>query len=487
MRRETNERGGKAGRRWAVALAAILSIHGTSVCQGALTLQATLSRDPLAGAYFYPANNGLNNPPYDDDWVSYVLAIESSDEEELITSIDATIRGDFHQRWNRRPADGVGVPTSLPDVAGTINDESHFLLSPVDAASGIIYEDNNTHNDLPIARPLPDNYFSDFGVGSYLRGNWAIGAPRQSPSMNFAYVVIPRHSIVSGGDLPLDYIVDVGTSKGNITRFQLGNPNEPAIPPAPSPLPPGPPYPPSPAPGPAASSDYVLTARLARDPHAGRNFTTDLALNEAPTDGWVSYVLNLTNVKGVKIAGIDAALGGVFHQRWNIVQQEDPEGNPIEVVEKTAAIGGVTSGDSHLLVPSGGDISVVLDENSNYYLDPMAAPDTSQRDYGAGTYLRGIYAIPGSQQSSSVDFAYIVIPRGSESHLRLFLQFALRDGSFYELRERNIVFIPEPATLSLVGLAVMVAAGTTPRRRPRFRQSPESFRVTRAPSSGLGW
>jgi hypothetical protein len=237
--------------------------------------------------------------------------------------------------------------------------------------------------------------------------------------------------------------------------------------------PPVPPRPMIPLPAPPNPADFVLTARLARDPLLGRDFTTDRALNEAPSNGWVSYVLNLTNTKGMNITAIDTTLEGVFHQRWQIFQEEDPAGNPIDVLVKTPVNDGITNGDSHFLPPAGEAVSIILDENNNFYVDPAPAPDTAQRDYGIGTYLRGIYGIPNAQLSPSVDFAYVVIPRGGESGLSLRLQFGLPDGLGYELRETSMVYVPEPATASLVGLALAFAAGAAPRRRPRLRQSPE--------------
>lgn len=127
-----------------------------------------------------------------------------------------------------------------------------------------------------------------------------------------------------------------------------------------------------------------------------------------PDSPWVSYTLGLTADDGSNIAALDFTLRGTFHQQWSSLV----EGDPFEPTPSGAA----RNFDSHLTpIPSALILKLHEDSNPNSN-DPATPllPNSSRRQSGIGTTLGGVWGIPGADQTPSLDFAYIVVPRNAD-------------------------------------------------------------------------
>src|SRR5262245_27422927 len=128
-----------------------------------------------------------------------------------------------------------------------------------------------------------------------------------------------------------------------------------------------------------------------------------------PDSQLVAYTLGLSTDDGSNVAAIDVKIGGTLHQRWTSLV----EGDPFEATPSGTSHQGI---DSHL-TPIASALIVYVNEdsipNSN---DPAPSPLFSpvRTQTGIGTTLRGVWGIPGSDQTPSTDFAYIVVPRDAD-------------------------------------------------------------------------
>jgi hypothetical protein len=159
-----------------------------------------------------------------------------------------------------------------------------------------------------------------------------------------------------------------------------------------------------------ASAALTTSVTLSRNPTGNPpvNFATDTGLNSAPNNGWVSYVLGVSNSSGV-ITGIDATISGNMFQRWSITESDEGD-----VITPSPAITGTTNGDSHLLPVPTALVGRAFSENNNVNNGLQAFPsDTATRDYGIGSSLSGAWGIPGADQTSAINFAYVVIPKSA--------------------------------------------------------------------------
>ncbi|MCA9235690.1 MAG: hypothetical protein KDA44_09465 [Planctomycetales bacterium] len=118
-----------------------------------------------------------------------------TDNGDLITAVDVSLLGAFHQRWYDLDFDAVPDPTPLGAPSDGRGD-SH-LTPTAEARFGTAPEENNNVWDSP----LPDGAF-DYGIGTYLRGAWGIPSPQRSDRVAAAYVVVPI-----GSDLVGDFAV----------------------------------------------------------------------------------------------------------------------------------------------------------------------------------------------------------------------------------------------------------------------------------------
>lgn len=143
-------------------------------------------------------------------------------------------------------------------------------------------------------------------------------------------------------------------------------------------------------------------------------FTVDTGLT-----GHTGYILSAMTDDGSLIAAVEVNITGQLHQRWFL----DPDEN---LIIKTPTNASLTSGDSHLTPVPGALFAVSPVEDNSGSGSPLA--DTLTRDYGYGTFLRGVWGIPGSNQSNQITLGYIVIPDGSLPSLSIAAGIAARKG-----------------------------------------------------------
>lgn len=167
----------------------------------------------------------------------------------------------------------------------------------------------------------------------------------------------------------------------------------------------------------SAQAGVVGTSTLVANPPVV-NFAQDTGYNSAPlSDTWVSYILGAQTDDGSTISGFDVTITGAVNQRWNFDLDN-------EVFVQSASSTNATNGDSHLMIPATAIVFVPATENNNQPSPLPIAPDTGTRDYGIGTLLRGAWGIPGAEQSTSANFAYLVVPKGMEPEIDIHIELS---------------------------------------------------------------
>jgi hypothetical protein len=134
---------------------------------------------------------GLNG----GDWFSFQVDVQT-DNGALITAVDVTFNGVFHQTWNDTDFDDSPNP-SPTGPAGTTTGDS-YLTPLVGALTGSApLEDNNGVNG-PAGSPLVDTFVPgsfaggfDHGVGSFMTGAWGVPGPSQTTAASLAKLVVP--------------------------------------------------------------------------------------------------------------------------------------------------------------------------------------------------------------------------------------------------------------------------------------------------------
>lgn len=217
----------------------------------------------------------------------------------------------------------------------------------------------------------------------------------------------------------------------------------------------------NPGPGGGAYDGFALSA-----------FTTDTQLNAGVlANTWVSYSIGVQATAGEKISALAPNITAVvgpnagYHQRWNISEETGTSPTPES--------GLVTNGDSHL-IRLGSAVGAASTENNNQPGGPPSASDTSSQDYGVGSFLMGQWGFNQAEQDAQmgnvVRFAYLVVPRGFEPMIELSVGVGFNDEAGTP-NPNGVIFtgrdffpIPEPATVTLFGLALIGALGFGRRR-----------------------
>jgi hypothetical protein len=169
---------------------------------------------------------------------------------------------------------------------------------------------------------------------------------------------------------------------------------------------------------------------------------------------WVSYQLSLQSTAGELIQAIDfTTTGGKLHQRWT---DTDLDGTT-----DPSAVGAANNGrgDSAITAPAGSPFGVPASETNSKAGSPLTSTPGAT-EYGLGD-LVGAWAIAG-QASTTANIAYIVFntnDRGTNGFPNFQLTVKSADptgGAFATMTIADFpgLAVPEPATFSLIGLAL---------------------------------
>ena len=174
---------------------------------------------------------------------------------------------------------------------------------------------------------------------------------------------------------------------------------------------------------PAEASIIAMATRI-KDPSAGVPFSSPDAALGSP---WESYRLSISATGSDLIQAVDVQIHGQLHQRWTSTESDGVYDTP------TANSTNATNGDSHfmatntMLFASG-----PTEDNPATFTplggsSPLSPTNTVDTGYGVGTSMSAVFGIPGPA-ATSMNLAYIVIPKGSESSLNINLKVADPNG-----------------------------------------------------------
>lgn len=244
----------------------------------------------------------------------------------------------------------------------------------------------------------------------------------------------------------------------------------------------------------AASSQAALIATATRvggvtggvaftaSENSGATAVTNLNLLTSGADSlWVSYALGVTKAATETVSSFNIVLtstgsAGGFHQRWGF---DDVNGTYTNATPSSTTAG--TSGDSHLVLPSTAVVGVAPQENriakgtdadttTPGFITANLGISQDVRNWGIGTSMTGAWgfnAADQAAQTSFVPFAYIVIPRGADPRTILGTGILAQAattlqgggaGPGYQFTAADFfpsAVVPEPATMSLFGLALV--------------------------------
>ena len=173
-----------------------------------------------------------------------------------------------------------------------------------------------------------------------------------------------------------------------------------------------------------ARASVIGTATLVKDPSAGLPFASPDSALGGP---WVSYKLGIQATAGELIQAVDVSITGQLHQRWSSTNSDGMYDTP------TANSANAANGDSHfmathtMLFASG-----PTEDNPATFAplgggSPLSPTNTVDTGYGVGTSMSAVFGIPGPA-ATSMNLAYIVIPKGSESSLNIDVKVADPNG-----------------------------------------------------------
>jgi hypothetical protein len=186
------------------------------VCSLASMFALVLSGAASAGVIINGIWSPVKEPPFAapdaalQGFQGYLLTATTTEANEVISAVDISLRGTFHQRWIDSDDDGVFEPTPSGN-ATSFNGDSR--LTPI---AGALIGAAPTEDNSGTGSPLADTATRDYGLGTTLTGAWGIPGASQTTSVNLAYIVVPGSNVM--------YVMDlaVATSMGTYTYTILG-------------------------------------------------------------------------------------------------------------------------------------------------------------------------------------------------------------------------------------------------------------------------
>jgi hypothetical protein len=184
---------------------------------------------------------------------------------------------------------------------------------------------------------------------------------------------------------------------------------------------------------------YSLAASASAGVIGQANVVTSFSTPDSALTGHTGYALSIATDDGSLISAVDVSIIGRLHQRWGI----DPDTGDVLPSPRGASL---TNGDSHLMLSPNSLFVLSSDEDNTGAGSPL--PDTDFRDYGYGTFLRGLWGIPAANQTNAMNLAYIVIPNDAYEDLAIVASVATTNGAFQLGRTNFGWSTPSPRILA---------------------------------------
>jgi len=206
----------------------------------------------------------------------------------------------------------------------------------------------------------------------------------------------------------------------------------------------------------AATSQAALipTYTIVKDPSAGTNFGAPEATLGAP---WIGVQLSIVATAGEQVGAVDVAFtGNKLHQRWT---DGDFDGVTDPTFNGAASDG---RGDSHLVAPAGSPFGAGPAETNTKAGSPLTST-AGATEYGVGD-LSGAWAL--LNPAATTNLAYIVFKSGDAPNIGITVKSANPAGVNNPViltADFGGIFagpsIPEPATVTMLGLALVGGLG----------------------------
>jgi hypothetical protein len=176
-------------RSYALAAAAAAALFVGSASQAAVTVSYTIVRGPdaLAPAFVGPGAAQLNAAG--GNWVGVKLTATEDTAGLVLKGFDVSgARGIFapmHQRWVDSDFDTIFESTPTGAVTATTTGDSHLLIAANSQQGTTATEDNSGTGS-----PVPTDDDEQYGLGTFVKGAWALDPANYGMALDFAYLVL---------------------------------------------------------------------------------------------------------------------------------------------------------------------------------------------------------------------------------------------------------------------------------------------------------